>query len=174
MGLRRVPGTILPMGDDAVYVNGLPVLSVDAARAIPDNCYLVGHVPAKYDLTGFRLIMVLRDPRNCLVSYIRHRKREDGLRVTVQQALDNYWDQGPFVEVYRSFLGWIGRAIVIRYEDMPPSQIGDGSGIYRDHDRDWNTRTGTPSQWSDIWTDKIEAAWQRHGGPQLLVQAGYA
>jgi len=173
MGLRRVPGTILPMGD-GLYVEGmLPSISTHALKAVPDNCYILGHVPARYSLDGFRVITILRDPRSQLVSYVRHREREDGIRLSIPQALDDFWGWGPFVEVYRSFLGWIGRSIVIRYEDMPPAMIGDGSGIYRNHKRDWNTRTGAPSQWFHVWTAKIDTAWQKHGGPLLLKQAGY-
>lgn len=172
MGLRRMPGTILPMGD-GVYVEGLPITSVATLKAIPDNCYILGHVPARYDLSGFRVVTVIRDPRNILVSYCRHRKREDGLTVSIPQALKAFWDWGPFVPLYRSFLGWIGKSIIIRYEEMPPAMIGDGKGIYRSHAHDWNTRTGDPSQWFHVWTSKIDAAWKRAGGPQLLAQAGY-
>lgn len=173
MGLKRCPGTILPMGD-GIYVDGLPQMSAEALKAIPDNVYILAHVSARYDLSGFRVITVIRDPRACLISYIRHREREDGLRITVQQALESYWDWGPFVPLYQSFLGWIGRSIVMRYEDMPASMIGDGTGIYRGQQRDWNTRTGNPSQWFHVWTDEIEAVWQQHGGPALLYAAGYS
>lgn len=172
MGLKRCPGTILPMGD-GLYVDVCPVFSLSAARLMPDNCYILAHVPARYQLDGFRIITVIRDPRNVLVSYVRHRNRVDGVKVTIQQALANFWDWGPFVELYRSFLGWIGRSIIIRYEDMPAKMIGNGSGIYRDHHKDWNTRTGKPSKWYGYWNDEVEAAWQKHDGPRLLSQAGY-
>ena len=173
MGLKRCPGTILPMGD-GVYVDGLSGASISVLRTMPDNVYILAHVPAGYVLDGFRVITVLRDPRNVLLSYIRHRAREDGLQITIEQALKNFWLWGPFVPLYRSFLGWIGRSVVIRYEDMPPQTVGDGAGIYKNHQRDWNTRTGKPSRWQDSWNEQIEVAWQKNGGTVLLAEAGYS
>ena len=172
VGLKRCPGTIIPMGD-GVYVEGLPVMSTVGLRTLPDNVYVLAHVPAQYSLGGFRVITVFRDPRNVLVSYCRHRKRDDALDVGVPQALENFWGQS-FVELYAGFLGWRGRSVVMRYEDMPAEVIGDGAGIYANHDQDWNTRTDAPSDWRDVWSDVAEEAWIAHGGPALLAQAGYS
>lgn len=172
MGLKRCPGTILPIFD-YLTVSGAAHLNMAALRAIPDNVYILGHVPTRYDLQGFRVITVFRDPRNCLVSYIRHRKREEGLHVSIPEALESYWDSGPFVAVYQSYLGWRGRSLVVRYEDIPADVAGDGSGIYAGQARDWNTRTGEPSRWQDWWDAEAEAAWIAYGGLRLLVEAGY-
>lgn len=172
MGLKRCPGTIYPIYD-YLTVSGATNLNLAALRAVPDNVYTMAHVPARYELAGFRVITIFRDPRNCLVSYIRHRKREEGLDVTIPEALENYWDSGPFVAVYKSYLGWRGRSFVVRYEDLPADVAGDGSGIYAGHGRDWNTRTGVPSRWQDAWDEDAHAAWIRHGGLKLLADAGY-
>jgi hypothetical protein len=173
LGLKRCPGTILPLGDQ-LYVSGSPLMSIDALRTLPDNCYILAHAPARYSLDGFRAITIKRDPRNVLVSYCRHRKREGSkLEFTIPSALTDFWG-APFVSTYRSYLGWAGRSIIIRYEDMPASVIGDGSGIYERHNKDWNTRTGKPSRWQDVWNEQAEAAWVRHGGPELAAQAGYS
>jgi hypothetical protein len=175
VGLRRCPGTILPMGD-GLYIDGVPWLSVAAARAMPDSVYILGHAPAGLAdaLAGFCLITVLRDPRAVLCSYVRHRKREDDLDISIPAALDAFFDWGGFVPTYRSFLGWRGRAIVLRYEDLPPEQVGDGAGIYPPGQAHLNTRTGAPSRWQDFWDEEAEAAWTAAGGPGLLVEAGYA
>lgn len=172
MGLKRFPGTILPLFDYC-YVESMPHMSMAAMRSIPDNSYILAHVPAAFQLDGFRVITVFRDPRNVLVSYCRYRKRVEGLDASIPQALADFWGQ-PFVEVYAGYLGWRGKAVAIRYEDIPGSVAGDGSGIYQKHERDWNTRTGSPSRWQDIWTQEDEAAWVKHGGPELLAKAGYA
>jgi hypothetical protein len=170
MGLKRVPGTILPL-DDNVYVYGNDYLS--SMQIIPDNCYILGHVADSHAhfLNGFRVITVFRDPRNVLVSYCRHQKR-NGVDVTIRQALEDFWDF-PFIEVYRSYLGWFGKSMVVRYEDMPDFVIGNGDGIYQGHEQDWNTRTGSPSSWQEVWTKEDEASWIEAGGPELLVEAGY-
>jgi hypothetical protein len=171
MGLKRCPGTILHM-HGYPYVEGIEHLSIAALRAMPNNCYVLGHVPSEYDLSGFRVLTILREPRDVLVSYCRHRKR-DGFIYDIPQALKDFWG-APFVETYRSFLGWRGRSVMMRYEDMPPSVIGDGKGIYEHHDRDYNTRTGSPSDWRKVWDDGCEQAWINHGGPELLAVVGYA
>lgn len=172
MGLKRVPGTILPLGD-GLHVSSIPTMSIAALSHVPDNCYILAHAPAAFDLTGFRILTIFRDPRNVLVSYCRHRRREDGMIYGIPQALKDFWGCA-FVEVYRSYLGWRGRSAVLRYEDLPPHVTGDGMGIYQHHDRDWNTRTGSPSAWGDVWDDACEHAWVAHGGPALLEETGYA
>lgn len=165
MGLARVPGTILPT--HIVGGSSLPEL-----RKYPDSDFILAHVPAGYDLSGFVVATVFRDPRNVLVSYRRHRERE-GVAVSLCEALEDFWG-APFVPLYRDFLGWRGRSIAFRYEDMPPEQVGDGAGIYAEHDRDWNTRTGSPSDWPNVWDAETDKAWVAAGGPQLLADAGYA
>lgn len=172
MGLKRCPGTILgTTSDQLVHIAGAK-LNLAAARLIPDNVYILGHVCAAHSLAGFRVITIFRDPRNCLVSYLRHRKREDGLDVSIAEALDSYWGS-PFVEVYAGFLGWRGHSVVCRYEDLDPATCGEGAGIYQAPQKDWNTRTGAPSRWQDVWDEEAEAAWLAHEGPALLKAAGY-
>lgn len=170
MGLRRVPGTILP-GDYGLYIHGCTWADLNTLHLVPDNSYILAHVPSKYQLDRFRVIMMLRDPRNVLFSYIKHRGRE-GYVYGFPQALADFWGY-PFVDVYRSYLGWRGRSVIMRYEDMPPHVIGNGHGIYRDHEKDWNTRTGSPSQWEEVWDEVTERTWKACGGQELLAEAGY-
>jgi hypothetical protein len=171
MGLKRVPGTILPKnGHPAVH--GVPDLGMAAVRMIPDNCYILAHVPSTYQLEGLRVITVFRDPRNVLVSYCRYRNAENGLNVRVHQALDDFYGS-PFCMVYRGYLGWRGRSLCLRYEEIPEQVAGQGQGIYAREPRDWNTRTGKPSRWQDWWDEEAQAAWIRTGGLSLLHEAGY-
>jgi Sulfotransferase domain len=171
MGLKRAPGTLLPLFDYC-YVEGMPYMTLAALRAIPDNSFMLAHVPASHTLTGLRVITIFRDPRNVLVSYCRHRKRVEGIDVSIPQAISDFWGT-PFVRLYESFLGWRGRSVVVRFEDLPGSVVGSGDGIYARHETDWNTRTGSPSRWQDTWDEKAEAAWLAAGGNELLVEAGY-
>lgn len=173
MGLKRCPGTILCDNGIGIKITGAPWLNVTAAMQIPDNCYILGHVPSRFKLERFKVITVFRDPRNVLVSYCRHRKRTEGLDVTIPQAIGDFWG-APFVDVYSSFLGWKGRSVVVRYEDLPSSVVGNGSGIYQQHSKDWNTRTGSPSKWQEVWTEEDEAAWVKIKGQDLVESAGYS
>lgn len=170
MGLKRCPGTILPLGE-GLCVRGVPVFSTVALQSVPDNVYILAHVPSRYSLKGFRVITVIRDPRAVLVSYCRHRRREDDLDVSIAQAIQDFWG-APFAETYTGYLGWHGRCVWLRYEDLDPNTIGEGKGIYP-AGTDFNTRTGSPSRWQDWWDDEAEAAWVAHGGPALLADAGY-
>jgi hypothetical protein len=173
MGLKRCPGTILGCHSQPLHISGINYLPLEAARCMPDNVFILGHVSAAHELDGFRVVTIKRDPRNVLVSYCRHRKRVDGLDVSIPMALADFWG-APFVATYAGFLGWDGRSIVMRYEDMPSSVTGDGARIYEGQPKDWNTRTGSPSRWQELWDDHAEAAWQSHGGPELLEAAGYS
>lgn len=169
MGMQRHPGTLLPAP------NGVRAAGVSLEQVKQNNrpgMFILAHVPATRELWG-NVVTVFRDPRNMLVSYCRHREREDGFRPTLAEAIRDYWGQ-PFVPLYDSYLGWKGRSVVIYYEDLPPAQIGDGGSIYVGHDRDWNTRTGEPSDWRNEWNDEAEDAWRASDGPGLLRRSGYA
>lgn len=168
MGLKRRPGTILP-SPDGLHVVGGDIHSIEQDGR--EGYFILAHVPARLALPG-SVITVFRDPRNVLVSYCRHREREDCDRPSLVEAIGSFWNQ-PFVPLYDSYLGWHGRSVVLRYEDMPSWQVGDGASLYAGQSRDWNTRTGSPSDWRDHWTQEAEEAWQDAGGVELLARAGY-
>lgn len=175
VGAKRCPGTLLGCTkDQELHVSGAPWATMELLRLTPDNCYVIGHVAACHAeaLAGVPVVTVLRDPRNMLISYRRHRKRVDGLDLSTAKALEDYWG-APFYEVYRGFLGWHGKAAIVRYEDIPASVAGDGSGIYCRHDAHHNTRTGRPSNWVDDWGQEDHRAWRAAGGPALAAEAGY-
>lgn len=174
-GLRKLRGLLTVNADWRLHVKDGDGLTIDRLRQLPDSIFIHAHVPAQYagDLQGFAVITVFRDPRNVLVSYCRYRKQVDGLDVTIPQALADFWGW-PFVECYRAYLGWRGKSVVLHYENIPPSQTGDGASLYAGEPLDWNTRTGAPSQWSQHWDAEAERRWIEHGGPELLNLAGYA
>jgi hypothetical protein len=174
-GAKRCPGTILACTwDQTPQISGAPAVTLDVLRMLPDNLYMIGHVCAHHAqaLSNCAVVTVLRDPRNCVISYVRHRKRVDGIDITTAEALTDYWGT-PFVELYRGFLGWHGKAAIVHYEKMPASVTGDGSGIYGFHDAQHNTRTGEPSDWSETWGCEDHRAWRIAGGPALAAEAGY-
>lgn len=174
MGLKRCPGVMFS-ADGRVQIAG-KALSIGTLLDIPDNVFMQAHVAASLDLGGFCVLTVLRDPRNVLVSYCRHRSRHDELEVSIAEAIKDFWGQ-PFVPLYRDFLGWRGKSIVVRYEDLVADHVGDGASIYDDQPEwdSWigNTRTGAPSNWEDHWDDEAERAFVESDGLDLLDRAGY-
>jgi hypothetical protein len=170
MGLKRACRGTLLAGSNGVYLHGVDA-DLKTLRFVPDNCYLLGHVPSRHPLDGFRVLTILRDPRNVLLSYITHRKR-DGLVYSYGHAMDDFWGHA-FVDVYRGYLGWRGHSAIFRYEDLPPAVVGGGFGIYQNDTQDYNTATGSPSDWRKVWTEEFAQAWDAHDGPRLLVDAGY-
>jgi hypothetical protein len=176
MGLKRCPGVIAP-DDGRLKVHGSGGLSVHTLSIVPDNTFIQAHVPASWALKRFSVVTIFRDPRNVLVSYVRHRLRWSGIELTLAGALGDFWGLS-FVESYQSYLGWHGRSIVLRYEDLAADHVGEGSDIYAPDRPAWdqwigNTRTGSPSDWREHWDDEAEEAWRKAGGPELLVRAGY-
>lgn len=176
MGLKRCPGVIAPE-DGRLKVHGSGGLSVHTLSVVPDNTFIQAHVPAELPLKGFSVVTVFRDPRNVLVSYVRHRARWSGAEITLAEAISDFWG-APFVDVYDSYLGWHGRCVAMKYESLAPDHVGDGSEIYAPDRPQWdkwigNTRTGSPSDWRARWDDAAEEAWREAGGPALLARAGY-
>lgn len=178
MGLKRCPGVLHIDGAGELGVNGNH-LDVGTLAAVPDSVFIQGHVPATFDLRGFSVVTILRDPRNVLVSYVRHRAEPWGgdRKFTLDEAMDDFWGK-PFVETYEGFLGWQGRSVVLRYENLAPEAIGAGCDIYDANRPEWdrwigNTRTGSPSDWREHWTEEAEGAWQARGGVELVDRAGY-
>lgn len=175
MGLKRIPGTILAATpEQRPHIAGVEAIQLDALMMFPDNCYMLAHVCDYYAgaLGGAPTLLVIRDPRNTLISYQRHRARVDNLNLSTESALENFWG-APFVPTYRGYLGWRGKAAVLRYEDLPHHVVGDGHGIYCRHDRHHNTRTGFPSDYAEYWQGADYRAWRDAGGSELVAEAGY-
>lgn len=179
MGLKRCPGVLHANRDDNLSIKGARI-DIATLAIVPDSTFIQGHVPAAFDLSQFMVVTILRDPRNVLISYIRHRAQSWGgeKKFTIPEALADFWGK-PFVETYEGFLGWQGRSIIVHYENLAPQHIGAGEDIYTPDRPQWdkwigNTRTGSPSDWSLVWDAEAEEAWRAAGGPDLLAQAGYA
>lgn len=183
MGLKRHPGVLQVRDVKDGYGYGITYngdRSVDLLLDVPHNVYMHGHIPfseaAVDSLDGAMVITMFRDPRNVLVSYARYRSTEGPRNWTVKNAVQDFWGE-PFVPRYRSYLGWRGNGLCIRFEDT--TGVGDGAGIYAGRRPAWdkvshNTRTGAPSDWSEWWTPETQEVWERAGGPGLLEEAGYA
>jgi len=76
-----------------------------------------------------------------------------------------------FIPLYRSFLGWKGRAMVVRYEDIP--RTWSTANLYKNSDQDRSTWNPEPSDWKKVWTPGVEGAFRTEGGHVALMEAGY-
>lgn len=178
LGLSRHRGTVIERGGRLTTIGleneeGAP-LSVHKLSGCPDTVFILSHVPSIYakELGKFAVITVFRDPRNVLVSYCRYKLALNGQTLTLIQAMEDFWGQ-PFVEAYRSYLGWRGKSVIMNYENLPSSKVGDGSELYDGELVDWNTRTGAPSKWWEWWDDQTEEVWCEAGGQNLVDAVGY-
>ncbi len=138
-------------------------------------------------------ILIIRHPRNTLVSMVRWQGRRTlpgvfiaAMRAYGQGIVESALPVGEFIDGY---LGWLERpkeCTVVRYEDM----LSDGGktiaeiaaltggvvdGVYEAApDIQTATWTGKPSNWEDYWTSEIDAAWSECGGPEAEKALGYA
>jgi hypothetical protein len=177
-GTHAVMSMLSKMGLSRVCPTVYSAAQARSFDALDHTHYVAGHIPAPLSslgeeaLSGFLVFTIFRDPRNVLTSYCRFRKKIDDLDLSIANSLKDFWGH-EFVPYYRSFLGWRepGRCIVLRYEDLPLHQMGDGSTLYSD--QKWNTYTGSPSNWEVMWSDADCDAFDRAGGRELVEEAGY-
>lgn len=160
----------------------------------------VHHVLEFLDEEGFparvRCVFIKRDPRNVLVSWLRH----NGYQVTpgmlmshirmFEQRADSNSDNpmaGPMAEVMRPFERWFtdDRALVVRYEDLIASdaelrriaewlRIEYVEGAFEMLPGMTATWSSKHSDWREVWTPQVQRVWEAEGGPDLLKRWGYA
>lgn len=106
---------------------------------IPEGHFLTGHLPYSYDLSaflqihGYRVIQIMRDPRDVLISYINFQKnwknnpfydnyREMSLSACVERVMHGSSEKGvvtkPLNERIESAIGWTNdeRVCSVRFE----------------------------------------------------------
>lgn len=170
-----------------VTINGFPKAG---NHALAKACQLLGqpcvvsHIPHGGDV-GEKHILIKRDPRNILCSWLRF----IGQPVTPGTFLTAFRDfQGKhFVEAMADYEEWQRDAgtLVVRYEELirddeEIKRIADYLGMIYLPNAFENlpgmTRTWNPdhSDYRSIWTDEVQAAWAAEGGNTLLAAWGYA
>lgn len=177
MGLSRQPGLLdcLHLKQQclirATSADPRPI-KMERARMLPGNYFLHAHAHARAPVEWARVVTMMRDPRNVLVSYVRHKGDWPDSPESLIQAMKNFRGY-PFQEVYRGFVGWRRKGLVIRYEDMPPGFAPANPRLYEGSAQDNDTWTGQPSDWREWWTERVDRVWRGIGGPELLAEAGY-
>lgn len=176
MGLRRTPGIVKALQPhEALRIQPTAadptVSTLEAALRRGDGCFIHGHVQPHADVGSARVITIVRDPRNVLVSWCRWRGLPlvDGMAA----ALERYGEAEGFIDCYRAFLGWRGRAVMLRYEDLPPHWLDHSIHLYAGACANPDTATGRPSDWREVWSDRLDRLWCAAGGDALQWEAGY-
>lgn len=175
LGLKRFPGLLDGRMEKGLRLvpeygsDGADTPLLREAREMSDEWFIHGHVPAGVETRGWRFLTIFRDPRNVLLSWCRHHERVKGEPITPHEALISCHGAVPFVDLYRSFLGWRGRCLCLRYEDFPagPEPYGVATPEISE------TWTGTRVDWREEWDWELNKAWWQAGGNLLLAEAGY-
>ncbi len=134
-------------------------------------------------------ILIVRDPRNALISMVRSRSRPllPGSIISHIRAYPGANDEPSIGEFYDRFVGWVDDpdCVVVRYEKMLSDggltiqKIADrvggiATGVYETAPLTQTaTWTGSPSNWHDHWTPEVEAAWEESGGLAAEKALGY-
>lgn len=145
------------------------------------------HVDWPAEIVADRHVLIVRDPRNVLLSWMRASSRP--LTVGGAMATLRAYDGAAetFVQHCRRFTPWIDApgVFVVRYEDLTGDggatmqRLADHLGVPCPPDAYLNlpgftaTWTGEPSDWRTLWSPEIEAVWVETGGPALLADMGY-
>jgi len=125
-------------------------------------------------------IHIRRNPRNVLISYIRHFDNADLSKRNIIKHM-------PIViEEMKPYIPWIKdkNTLNVTFEDLLTdekelSRIADylGFDLAYDHFKKiWgntSTFTGNLSNWRDWWDEEIDKEWDKNGGRALEAMLGY-
>lgn len=130
-------------------------------------------------------IVIKRDPRNVLLSWVRHQGKPvtRGMAITFMRD----YDAGQtLAQAMAPFEGWLSDpgALLVSYEALTASDdemrriAAHLDTPYIDDAWRWlpgMTRTwrADHSDWEALWTPQMDAAWREIGGPELLDRWGY-
>ncbi|MGI9306996.1 MAG: hypothetical protein ACR2P5_06805 [Gammaproteobacteria bacterium] len=145
---------------------GLTSSTLDGA-AIERKHAKVMKLPAEYivrghlfePLPGHDGYLIIRDPRNMVVSLRRYDERKTLFR-SFQSAMRDYHCGETVVDYCRGFRNWDN---VLRFEDL--CRLGYAKT---------RTSTGKLSDFRQAWAPEDHACFSRIGGPELLRDWGYA
>ena len=141
----------------------------------------VNHEPYGQPYEG-KPVLIVRDPRNVIVSWLRFHRDI----VTPGKFLARFrrFSDRTLVEEMAAFEGWLDVAHVVRYEDLVASDATlRGIAAYLGVpyiDGAWEALDGQTATWNaqksdyrDVWTPDVIAAWYAEGGGDLLTRWGY-
>lgn len=142
---------------------------------------------------GDKLINIIRNPRNMMISWHRMRNKNSKIPTSLICKIPEV------IKQTKPFLGWLNdkKVLNVRYEDLMSDDdmlLVVGDFIDRDPIKNhraeaWsNTRTftGNPSIWQEhkeydekakkdkiLWTDRVQEVWEQQGGLELEASLRY-
>lgn len=168
-------------------INGFPK---SGNHALLKACQLLGlpipsvnHLPYSKKTSG-KHILIIRDPRNILVSKLRF----EGSRVTPGMVISKFrlFDKKSLVEEMAEYEGWLTDpdTLVVKFEELvsDPSIIKKIAefvdtpyieGAFEELPGLTRTWTGALSNYQDYWTQDVANVWDAEGGPELLKRWNY-
>jgi hypothetical protein len=174
-------------GEPRVVPNGYPKMGnhalVKALQLLGEPCE-VAHIPYGQPLPPGQHILVVRDPRNALISWIRFQ----GKPVTPGMVVSTFRhvEDASYHDALARYEGWLTDpdTMVVRFEhlivsDAEMRRIATALGIsYLDGAFEalpglTHTWTGQLSDYRTIWSLDLEARWQAEGGSDILRVWGY-
>lgn len=159
---------------------------VKAVQLLGHPCQVdhVPHSPYVAAWPGPRIV-IKRDPRNVLLSWVRHQGQPVTRGMAIAYMRDFEAGQ-TLAQAMQPFEGWLTDpgALLVRYEDLVATDaemrriarhlgtayIDDAWRWLPGMTRTWNSQR---SDWRAVWTPQVDAAWQEIGGPALLDRWGY-
>lgn len=130
-------------------------------------------------------IQIIRDPRNVLLSWCRHRER-DWSEESLLWGIENYHEGVSMAQYYSLFVPWIAEhdVVFVRFETMFTSpleimNVCKAVGVPYDRSFIENLEGGTRtyyadhSDWPKHWTPKVDRKWHEYNMPFFERWLGY-
>lgn len=172
-----------------VYTNGVPKAG---NHALVKACQLLGlpcevhHQPHPHH-PGLPVLHIRRDPRNVLISALRHQRKEISAGTVLAEFRHFGFGGAPLVQVMAGYEGWLREpgVLTVCYEDLIANdaemrriaahlQVPYIDGAFSRLPGLTMTWAPVHSDWRAVWTEQLDTAWQAEGGPELLQRWGYA
>jgi hypothetical protein len=171
-----------------VYANGIPK---SGTHALAKTIQLLGvpcevsHYTHDKKPADDKVVVIFRDPKNILTSWVRFLGRQMTQGAFIEQ-LQIFCDIGmrSTLDAYEPYLS-DDSTLCVRYEELltdagvTVSNIANFLGVpvlddcytnIEGFTRTWNP---TKSDWREHWTDNIDSAWVSHGCREAAERMGY-
>ncbi|MCK8137771.1 hypothetical protein [Pseudoalteromonas sp. 2CM28B] len=185
-GFEQVGGTLIKRKPNAkMMMKGS--MSLEKVLACSNSFYVHSHIAYSQEalktLEGNKHLFIYRDARNLALSWLRHRNREDSTIAVSTKNLIKLIKGGMFgvsiPDFYSGFINWIAdpKTFVISFEEITSGnysfskletflEVPAGS-IDNSIFANSSTKNKVHSNWKDLWSDDVEAAWVEAGGISL-------
>ena len=164
-----------------VELLGVPWDQHDVGK--PGRC-VSGHWPTRNPPPEGKHIHVIRHPRNMLVSWVRFTKAEFAPGYLIG-SFKSFSMGRPIYEEFAGYVGWLTEpgVLTVSFEDLIADKadtviaeflgVPVAPGIPERRPGGTVTWSGELSDWTEYWSDEIEAAWQTARGPEIERMFGY-